>query len=466
MISNVIIFGTGVFFMRRKQMLPDETNVVAFLDNNIELQGKYLDGVLIYSPLAVTELDYDTIILASVSSIAMKNQLVSLGVLESKIMFWEEYVSAKSHGILNKYQVEKNIIKKNQRKVLVVVPIINYAGGFLSALYASIALKNKDYYVVITASAANNQTIEEVNEYGIDVWICPSLPYIENIELEWIQQFDFAIVNSLQNIICVSKICEKIPVIWWLHEHKAQYNNIVKQYNEKVNMISLKKANIYAVSNLAKSHFNEFYPDEKVGRLVFGLPDFYKYQRHSERNKIVIALIGTIVYHKNQIGFINAVKKLSNYEKSQIECWIIGRDGGREYRENVESLAKELEEIKICGELSRKEIEQAFLKIDVVVCPSTEETMSLAIVEGMMNKKICITNNNTGIAEFIQDGENGFVYEAGNESELLKKIKYVIHNINNLNYIRKKARETYETVFSMNVFSDNLQTIAEKLIEN
>lgn len=461
MVTNVIIFGTGIFFLRRKNMLTQHTNIVAFLDNDKKLHGKYFNGALVYSPLDVFKLNYDKIVLATSSPLGMKEQLLSLGILESKIMFWEEYVSSISHGVLTKYNVEGRRIERGHKSILIIVPVINYAGGFLTAFYAAIALKMKGNYVVIAAPTSNNQTVLEVNEHGIDVWICPSLPYVEEIEWEWIQEFDFVLVNSLQNMICVSEISKKLPTMWWLHENREQYEDIIGQYGKKVGTRALKKADIYAVSNLAASHFKEFYPDEKVKRLVFGLPDFYNNNEISAQNKIIIALIGTIVQRKNQVGFINTIKKLPEYERSQIECWIIGRNGGRQYNEELKKLAGDLESVKICGEYSRKEMEQIFSQIDIVVCPSLEETMSIAIVEGMMNKKICITNDNTGVAEYIRDKENGFVYKAGDESELLEKLKYAIQNFKKLDYIKNGARETYEKYFSMKRFSDNIQNILE-----
>lgn len=87
--------------------------------------------------------------------------------------------------------------------------------------------------------------------------------------------------------------------------------------------------------------------------------------------------------------------------------------------------------------------------------------MSIVIAEGMMNKKICITNDNTGIAEFIEDGKNGFIYKAGNDEDLLEKLRYVISNFDKLDDMRNKARQTYEHSFSMKRFSDDLQNIIE-----
>ena len=456
MATKIVIFGTGLFYLRRKDVLPKDSEIVAFIDNNTKVQGQYFEGVMVYDPRDISRISYDKIILASVSSIEMRNQLLSLDVPETAIMFWEQYVSEKSHGVLVKYDINEKQLEQSKKKALIIVPIINYAGGFLAALYAALALKNDGYDVVIVAPTANVQTIPEVNKHGINVWLCPSLPYIEEMELGWIQQFDFILVNSLQNMICVGKIGERKPVFWWLHEHRNQYEGIIAQYGSDFKACLLKRISIYAVSDLARKHFLEFYPEEKVGILSFGLPDFYHNKSRSV-DKIVIAVIGTIFRQKNQIGFIHAIKKLSICEKNQIECWLIGRDGNTKYRKELDELVSDIPQVKVCGEMSRKEIEEVFGQIDVIACPSFEETMSISIVEGMMNRKICIASNNTGIAEFIRDGENGFVYEVEKEDELVYKLKHIIHNYESLEFMKTNARETYEKYFSMEKFSDNLR---------
>ena len=458
MITNVIIFGTGLFYSRRKYTLPEQTNIIAFIDNNVAIQGKYVDEVLVYAPQIVSKLNYDIIILASITPVEMKNQLLLLGVTKNKIMFWEQYVANKSHGIIKKYEVVR---ERYEKKVLLLIPIINYAGGFLTALYAALALRSKGYYVVMAAPTANHQTISEVNGYGINVWLCPSLPYVEEIELEWIQEFDFVLVNSLQNMLCVNRINGRKKVLWWLHEHSRQYKDIIEQYGDEMSEPSFKDINIFAVSNMAKNNFLKYYPNQKVKMLTFGLPDFYV-EYNISNDKIIIAIIGNISELKNQKELIKTLSKLTPYEKDKIECWLIGRDGGKKYKEEINDMIKDIKQIKIFGELSRKEIKVAFQKIDIVVCTSMEETMSISIIEGMMNGKICITNTNTGIADFIQNKENGFVYETGNVDDLLLKLKYIIKNFGSLDFMRKKARKIYEDYFSMDTFADNLQEIFEK----
>ncbi|MBE5978968.1 MAG: glycosyltransferase family 4 protein [Paenibacillaceae bacterium] len=452
--SNVVIFGTGIFYERRKNTLPKEVNIIAFIDNNNSLQGKYIENISVYAPHSVSELNYDVIILASLTPIEMKNQLILLGVPSEKIMFWEEFVSSKTHGLVTKYEAEKD---QGKKRALIILPFINYTGGSLAAIYAAIALKDKGYYVVLSAPAGNEDTILEINSYKINVWLCTAIPYIEEAELEWIQEFDFVMAIALQSILCVNRISKRKPVFWWLHEHSTPYNEYIKQYGNLIDDTAFTNVKIFAVSDIARSNFAKYYLEPKVEILPFGLPDFYV-NGDIFHEKIVISIIGKITSNKNQKELIYALKKLPLSVKDKLECWIIGSDGGKKYREEVNDIIKDFNQIKILGEMSRNEIEKVFQQIDIVVCTSLEETMSIAIVEGMMNQKICITNTNTGIAEFIQNNENGFIYEAGNLEDLLLKLTYIIQNIESLNYIRKNARNTYERYFSMNKFGDTIQT--------
>ena len=126
----IVVFGTGLYYLKRKNELPEETKIIAFLDNDRELQGRTMDGISTYAPSRITELDYDMIVLASASSAAMKEQLLSLGIPENRIRFWEQIISSRSYGILVKFQAEKIEVIKKFTKILLIVPVTNYGGFF------------------------------------------------------------------------------------------------------------------------------------------------------------------------------------------------------------------------------------------------------------------------------------------------------------------------------------------------
>ena len=82
---GVLVFGTGRLYSKFRWLLV-QADVLAFLDNAVEKQGKIIDGCAVLSPEKVQELEYEAVILCSVAIDKMRQQLLALGVLDEKIV--------------------------------------------------------------------------------------------------------------------------------------------------------------------------------------------------------------------------------------------------------------------------------------------------------------------------------------------------------------------------------------------
>ena len=71
--------------------------------------------------------------------------------------------------------------------------------------------------------------------------------------------------------------------------------------------------------------------------------------------------------------------------------------------------------------------------------------------------KACITTKNTGIAEYMQDGENGFVVPVGNAEILRDRMEWLITHREEMERMGKAARKTYEQYFTMELFGERLE---------
>lgn len=456
--DRLVVFGTGSFYKRRKALLPSSAMIVAYLDNNKDLEGKDIDGIKVYLPTEVKELKYDYIILVSGVPGQMKEQLLKLGVQMAKIVYWEEYISIKSKGIVEKYRPINTVQAK--QSFLVIVPMVNYAGGFLTALYFAQAMLERGYRVVIATQIADNKLVQEILDLGIEVWICPSLLYLDEVELKWINSFDYILCNSLYTIVCASKIKKGKKLLFWLHEYSAQYKDLVEQYKDYIEIENLSYINIAAVSGIAKNNFANYFSnlESKVQILPFGIPEINAVNEKAKVN-IELMLCGAIYPLKNQIAFVEALDELTDKSKLKIHCKIIGKEVNKTYSDRLKHIVEKLAYVDVCGEYNRKQLEKELVNIDIVVCTSDEETMSMSIVEGMRSSAICLTNDNTGIAEFISNGKNGFVYKQGDKNDLKNKLEHIVEHFSELDYMRHNARKTYEKYFSMEAFGGEIGKI-------
>ena len=162
---------------------------------------------------------------------------------------------------------------------------------------------------------------------------------------------------------------------------------------------------------------------------------------------MVFAIIGGFSPRKAQDIFIEAVKLIDCKIRKGAQFWMIGAIEDDEYSNRIKTEVSKDLSFKILGELTRSEVNKIYEEIDVVVCPSLEEPMSIVITEGMMYGKVCIASSDIGMAEYIVDGENGLTCSPKDPMDLSKKMEWVIRNKRDLNSLCFNARKTYEKYF-------------------
>lgn len=92
----------------------------------------------------------------------------------------------------------------------------------------------------------------------------------------------------------------------------------------------------------------------------------------------------------------------------------------------VDDTKKHRSEVVFTGRLSHKELIDAYASALCVVCPAYEEDYGLTAIEAMaFRKPVIVCRDGGGLAEFIEDGVNGFVVEPTGEAiaEAIQRLK-------------------------------------------
>lgn len=452
---RIMVFGIGRFYKKRKEYIISNADIIAYVDNNESLYGKYMDDLPIIPPGDIGLFSYDKILLMSLKANEMKKQLLNLGIDNGKIWYWEQFKSEIEHGNLKLYCGNRNN-KKNGKKILVISTCLNYNGGSLAAVYAVMALQKRGFKVILSAPDGDHNFIREVNSEGVSVVLCPALPYINKEELFWMQEFDVILVNVFQMALCACEISKIRPVLWWIHEYKAIFEEVLIQFSEEIKLDIMSKINIYAVSSISQNNFNSYFPDRIKKIMAYGIPDKDCKDQNSI-HKLTFAIIGSIEIRKAQDIFIQAVELLSEQDKEKAQFWIIGYMGTDSYGSNIKKCVEKESYVQILGKLSRDEIDKVYKVINVVVCPSLEDPLPIVMTEGMMYGKVCITSDANGTVDYIEDGRNGLICKSGDPIDLSKKMSWVINNKDKLHEMGWQARKTYEKYFTLEKFGDRLE---------
>lgn len=454
---RIVIFGTGKIYQESKDYFSPEDERVGLLDNNFEKQGRWLDGIKVYPPGEIHNLNYDKIVIMSTHFIEMRDQLLQMGCQRNSIFHYTEYINQQTAGKLYIYY-GKNF-RRRKKKCLIITSSLGYHGGAIVAVYAARALLDRGYEVVIASPDKDRAFINEFNEAGIAFVVYPNLQFVKWDELFWMNHFDKIIVNTYSMWLCALEIGRHRNVMIWLHESDIAYPGMDFWKDIILENLFMPALSVYAVSAVARKNFFHNVGKREIGVLPYGIPDVRREMRESA-GKLTFAVIGTIQPIKEQLLFLAAARILS---KTMPDCAFIVIGGSREcdadYVARVKKEAETIPGICMAGELTRAELEKAYQHIDIVVVPSSQEAMSLVATEAMMYGKVCILSDVAGMAEYVRQGENGLIFRSNDVGDLVEQMMYCVKNRDSLRILGESARATYEEYFTLETFGRKLEQI-------
>lgn len=243
-------------------------------------------------------------------------------------------------------------------------------------------------------------------------------------------------------IIIISKLFRK-PVILHLHgsEFKIFYDtsfNIVKKLIRYV----LKKSDV--VITLGKEwekivHGIEPKANIKVFRNAVSIPD-YKVEKDNKEFNIVF--LGVIIKRKGIYELIEAINKLKEMDmlkEYNIKFLICGSGiEEKEIKDKVNSY-KLNEYVKMMGWINEQTKIEILKKSQLLVLPSYNEGLPMAILEAMSYGIPVISTDVGSIAEVVNE-KNGVLIRPKSCDEIVRGIKFIINNIDNWDEYSKQAK--------------------------
>ena len=176
---------------------------------------------------------------------------------------------------------------------------------------------------------------------------------------------------------------------------------------------------------------------------------------YSEINEGYFLFIGRLDQTKGINILIEAGKNLP-----QIKFIIVG-DG--KLRDKFKSIIN----IEYVGQLNRNDM---FFKIKnsaALIFPSIwYETFGLSVVEAFACGKPVISSNIGVMAEIIEHGKTGLLFESGNANDLIEKILWAKNNLEKMSEMGLNARKEFEEKYTAEKNYKILMEIYEKVIKN
>lgn len=455
---KILIFGCGYIYNKYKNKIPDDIKILGIIDNKEEFHGKTIDGISIYSPVEANRFSYDYIVLMSDAAFEMGEQLLQLGYSEKKIIHYLDFLGLFPREV-KKYGGVREDNLTDKKRLLIVSVFLSFSGVPVVALTTAKVAIRMGYDVTILSDGGSSRYIQEATKCGVDVLIYEFLNNASLSDLFWIDQYDSILVNSLPMIQLAIRIAEKRKVNVWLHENLDEYEHI-KFWDKGIKEgIQNERMSIYVPSRQAANNYVQHYGSKK--QLLFlnlGIEDKNE-NCYPSHNYFSCGLIGGLIERKGQDIFLTAVEQLSEDILRNSYFFLAGKKTTDAFGKKIIEQSALINNCILLGERTQQEMHELYRILDVVVVASRAETVSMAAIEAMMMEKVCIVSDQTGIADYIEHGKSGFIFQSENAEELNELIVWCFSHQNQLKKIGENARKIYEQNFSINRFQHSLQKI-------
>jgi len=207
------------------------------------------------------------------------------------------------------------------------------------------------------------------------------------------------------------------PLMVWGYKFRQEY--LRDQLSKNADLI-------IAVSNAVKDVFvQNGISENKIMVLHSGIKMAEKLEAYAEknyikpRNPLIFGFFGPVQPYKGVHILVEAFNKLPLGSARLL----INGTGPSHYYQSLMRKANSYVEFK--G--SFDDLAQMLSEFDVAVVPPIwQDNAPLVVLEALSAKKPIIGANIGGIPDFVQDGVNGLLFEAGNSSDLAEKMTRII----------------------------------------
>jgi glycosyltransferase involved in cell wall biosynthesis len=290
------------------------------------------------------------------------------------------------------------------------------------------------------------------------------------------KQIDIIYCNGIRGVLTIflSAFLTRIPILWYI---KGELQNPLL---DRIAFFVSKKILFFCESNI-----NDKYPSiisffkNKIGILEIGLDlkliSKVKSMDHSSIKKefsideqnINLVYVGQIYSPKGIHFLLESISLIIN-QYPNIKLYIVGDYIIEEFKGYINQLKSFIEEHELSDNIVftgwRLDALNIVSVMDILVHPSLSEGFGRAVLEGMALGKPVIASKVGGLRELIKNGENGFLVDPSDPSQIADKLCLLLSNVELREKLGIEAKKTVYSNYSIKNKVEKLEYIWSTMV--
>lgn len=233
-------------------------------------------------------------------------------------------------------------------------------------------------------------------------------------------------------------------------EHSWQHTCFLTKFYQYCNRKLFNSPEIVISSSKFLLNFynqRNFFPHSKKIILTnpVNLPTVTSWKTNPNQEEFNFLFLGQVEKYKGILLLIKVFKKLTSQHnfKQKIFLNIVGTGAGLAEAKN---LADSHPQINFLGYVPNNNLDAIFTKTNATVVTSLCYENSPTVIFESLAYGVPVLAARIGGIEFIKDDYNGFTFEAGDENDLLRILKFALQNKNRLTELSSNCRESVKEI--------------------
>jgi len=277
----------------------------------------------------------------------------------------------------------------------------------------------------------------------------------EKYDIVYINRFDIFLFPLLY-------LCKVKNVVYACHD-VVSHVGFNKYFDFMQKFIFNRFKNFHIFSQEQYNIFMSKYSGKNVFMARLVLKDFGKSEMKPKTNKIVFTYFGEIRENKGIEYLIEVGNKLYETHHGHFIINIFG------YTPEWEKYEKQIKYSEVFNldirRIKNNEIPDIFCSSHFVVLPYKDVTQSGILNIAYNYYTPVISSDFKGFKEYVDDGENGFLFKPMDSDDLYRKMKYIIEHFEDYLQIKQNLMDFVEKNCSINSITDEYLKFFDKPIK-